>query len=192
MKYLYVVFLAIPFLSFSQDLYKHEVTLTNYVEESTHYDIQEAEKEVRMILDALGLVADYRLVSSTRILKIAYPTVNSGVRTIKFNPISMQEIRDSTGTHWSTVFVMAHEIAHLLNYDLVNYDRTKERMKESNADIFAGMMLARLGATKEEALSFMKYMNNKSRNDLKQMKLTHPTIKKTRENIINGYNSYKK
>ena len=67
-------------------------------------------------------------------------------RTILY---SDQLLRDlETGNAWVAIGTLAHEVAHHLNFHLETND--SRRLEELEADNFAGALLFRMGATKED------------------------------------------
>ena len=60
-------------------------------------------------------------------------------------------------TNWETITILAHEIAHHLNYHLVNpHPDATFRSMELEADETAGFILFKLGATLEESQRAMR------------------------------------
>ena len=89
----------------------------------------------------------------------AMATTSGGTRYLFYNIAFIEKIKKDAGTKWAAYFVFAHEIAHHLNAH--NFDETdpaKRKMMELQADLFAGSVLCKLGATLEETQSGLKTM----------------------------------
>jgi hypothetical protein len=72
-------------------------------------------------------------------------------RYIHYNPLYVRKLRIEGQTDWSMIFVLAHEIGHHINGDLlINSDYEKSQIDELAADKFAGCALARLGASLDD------------------------------------------
>jgi hypothetical protein len=79
-----------------------------------------------------------------------------GTRFILYAQGFLQTIEEKTQTPWAATSIMAHEIAHHLNGDLVSSGIRPE--KELAADRFSGNVLFRMGASLQEAKAAMMAM----------------------------------
>jgi len=64
------------------------------------------------------------------------------------------EIQARTGRYWSLISIMAHEIGHHLAFHLD--ENIEDHEAELEADYFSGYILAKMGATMDDALSAMR------------------------------------
>ena len=78
-------------------------------------------------------------------------------RWILYNPAFMSWINSATHDKWGTMALLAHEIGHHLNGHTKHRTGSKPAL-ELEADEFAGSVLAKLGASLEEAQEVMFYV----------------------------------
>ena len=104
-------------------------------------------------------------------------------REIHFDPQFIAETREKCGgSKWAAISIAAHEVAHhLSNHMLQSGNRHKDELE---ADEFAGHLMARMGATLEEALEPWNY-------DPKFASLTHPPRSKRLAAVEQGYRAAK-
>jgi hypothetical protein len=107
-----------------------------------------AQLVVREILDAAGLVPNF-VVRPGRVPN-ASAVLRGSNRYIEYNPRFFSELKQDTRTNWAVYSVMAHEIGHHLQGHTL--DKVGSRPPtELEADEYSGYILARLGASLEEA-----------------------------------------
>ena len=112
----------------------------------------EARGIVRSILAAMGLPLRFE-VRASAVGNAAAILQPDGTRLILYNTLFIDEIRARTGRYWSLISIMAHEIGHHLAFHLAKHIEDHEA--ELEADYFSGYILAKMGASKEDALSAM-------------------------------------
>lgn len=96
--------------------------------------------------------------------------VHDGERVIVYNKAWVADLSRSVASKWVLDAVLAHEIAHHLNGDTLpragSYDArdaNKNHEQELAADFFAGFLLAKLGASEDEATQAVrKYAGEES------------------------------
>jgi hypothetical protein len=81
-------------------------------------------------------------------------TRNRVQRYIVYNVAFMSEIQRRTANYWANVSVLAHEIGHHANSHFIGSDSSHK--SELEADYFSGNVLAKLGASLNDALAVMK------------------------------------
>src|SRR6185503_2995646 len=81
--------------------------------------------------------------------------VQNGKRYILYNPRFIDALTRATGTKWAAVSVLAHEIGHHLYRDP---NSGRSLATELQADEFSGMVLAKMGASLQEAEAAMKLL----------------------------------
>lgn len=110
----------------------------------------EARGIVKSILAAMGLPLRFE-VRASAVGNAAAVLQPDGTRLILYNTLFIDEIRARTGRYWSLISIMAHEIGHHLAFHLAKHIADHEA--ELEADYFSGYILAKMGASKEDALS---------------------------------------
>lgn len=85
---------------------------------------------------------------------------------ILYDPEWLSQMSKNSKTDWASIGVLAHEVGHFLLYHSLNRRGSNPRW-ELSADRFAGMTLARMGSTLEEAQSMFQNVSEKA-------SLTHP------------------
>jgi hypothetical protein len=71
---------------------------------------------------------------------------------IVYNPSFFQRLAQQTSTRWSVISVLAHEIGHHANFDTFGRMQSNPHSAELRADYFSGSMMARMGASLQDAL----------------------------------------
>ena len=89
-------------------------------------------------------------------------------RFVFFDALYMAKIRKSN-SRWSVYFVLAHELAHHLNADMLE-EGTKRHQVELEADKFAGQVLGMMGAPQEEVIKIIETFETEATT-------THPAAK---------------
>jgi hypothetical protein len=74
---------------------------------------------------------------------------------ILYDPQWLAQMTKKSKTDWASIGVLAHEVGHFLLYHSLNNQGSTPRL-EISADRFAGMTLARMGSTLEEAQSMFQ------------------------------------
>jgi len=78
-------------------------------------------------------------------------------KLIRFNPAFMNWINRATGDKWGAYVLVAHEIGHHMKGHTKKSSGSRPGL-ELEADEFAGFVLAKLGASLEQAQSVMNYI----------------------------------
>ena len=108
----------------------------------------EAEEIVSRIMKHTGLATNFILKSSN--VPNATAQIVNGERLILYNLGFIQKIKQDANTDWAATTLVAHEIAHHLNWHTFDVKSGDRIIKELEADYFAGFYLAKMGATLEE------------------------------------------
>ena len=151
----------------------------------------EAENALDKILNTIGASKNFVLTPCSEINNAA-ATSYKGIRYILYDKEFMQLINSKTND-WASLAILAHEVGHhinghsvdvlLLAADVVETKSLENKRKqELEADEFAGFVLARLGATSNEALAFTELLQEKD-----DTYDTHPTKSKRVASVIKGY-----
>jgi formylglycine-generating enzyme required for sulfatase activity len=139
----------------------------------------EAQQIISAIMGANLLEPNFVIKSGD--VKNALATVEGGQRYIIYNTTYVERIKRSGGSDWPAFYVFAHEIGHHLNnhrFDLS--DNAKSKEQELQADVYAGGMLYRLGATLDQAQSGIGI-------DFSDDSRTHPPRKARIEAVASGW-----
>jgi formylglycine-generating enzyme required for sulfatase activity len=125
-------------------------------EELYAYDpSDEATNLVNSILELNGLSPNFILKTGN--VKNAEAALDGKKRYITYNTTFFEAFKAGPDAQWAAYCVMAHEIAHHLNFDdMAEDDTDKRKLMELEADRYAGGMLFRLGATLEQAQAGIK------------------------------------
>lgn len=112
----------------------------------------EARGVVRRVLSAMGLPLRFE-VRAAAVGNAAAILQPDGTRLILYNTLFIDEIRARTGRYWALISIMAHEIGHHLAFHLAKHIEDHEA--ELEADYFSGYILAKMGASIDDALAAM-------------------------------------
>lgn len=118
----------------------------------------QAKQAVNKIVRYCGLHQNF-VVRENSEVKTAVAFIKNKKRYIEYNPHVFQGLVDSTSSDWTTVSILAHEIAHhLLGHTL---DPSKISPGDELAcDKFSGFILESMGATEEESIQAMEIAGN--------------------------------
>ncbi len=121
----------------------------------------DAENAVSRIVGAAGIKPNFKVVASDdpSVANAAAMVDDKGsTRYILYAPKFMNSVSASGKTSWAALGILAHEIGHHLNgHTMARGQLTADasRQQELDADEFAGVQLARLGASQPDALSML-------------------------------------
>ena len=124
------------------------------------------ERLVAQIVEKFGTKNAFLIIPCDRTPNAQATIDQNGRPYILYNPEFLKSVKSlnftttsipTNVTNWETLTILAHEIAHHLNYHLVNpHPDATFRSMELEADETAGFILYKLGATLEEAQRAMK------------------------------------
>ena len=119
----------------------------------------EAVKFVKLITDIVGVKMDFeiRAVNFGNSSPIASTTLCRGKSYILYDKVNYMWF-GTNKIDYKTAGVLIHEVGHNFQGDLGGIAR-KSWDRELNADYLAGFVLAKLGSTKGEAISFTAMLN---------------------------------
>lgn len=116
-----------------------------------------AELAVDRILQQVGLQNRNFIIQecpniNNAVAKVIKDEKGKSIRYILYDNAFFDRIEEKAQSDWSSISILAHEIGHHLSgHALLNMGSTHEF--EIEADTFSGFVLAKMGATKEEAQS---------------------------------------
>lgn len=138
----------------------------------------EARGVVKSVLAAMGLPLRFE-VRAAAVGNAAAILQPDGTRLILYNTLFIDEIRARTGRYWALISIMAHEIGHHLAFHLAKHIEDHEA--ELEADYFSGYILAKMGASKDDALAAMNEIA------AEEPTKTHPARKERLQAIAAGW-----
>lgn len=145
----------------------------------------QALKSINLILQPLGLVPNFVLVPCDNINNCCALTY-SRVRYIFYDPAFLKKIQLSANTDWTSISILAHELAHHLDgHTLDSTDISIKRLYELEADEFSGYILGILGATLTQAQAAMKTVSHPSCDN--EFNSDHPCLEKRLQAIKKGW-----
>lgn len=140
---------------------------------------QEAEEIVANILEVVGLKPNFEIKAGN--VPNALATIQDGKRLILYSQNFILKMNSTTGTDWAGISILAHEIGHHLNGHTISGSGSRPSL-ELEADEWSGFVLAKMGATLEEA---QKAITTASSDRGSQ---THPPKSARLEAIAVGWN----
>ncbi|MGC6533702.1 MAG: hypothetical protein ACON34_11945 [Flavobacteriales bacterium] len=168
MRWLLLSFLAFPLCNVAQS-------------DSTRTVV--TEKEMRQaaahIVQFSGLKGGF-VVRENPEVKSAVAFVKGKERWVEYNATFMSAMLDSSVTRWSAVSILAHEIGHHLMGHTLD-PASLSVGNELECDHYSGFVLAKMGATLEDALAAMKLSGSA------QGTATHPPKDARLEAISRGW-----
>jgi hypothetical protein len=112
---------------------------------------------VKQIMEKIGLPMRFEIYSAN--VANAQASISDGKRWILYNPDWMLNLVTSARTNWAMVQILAHEVGHHLSFhEGYTTDAAQNQAQELEADYFSGYILARLGASAEEATAAMRLL----------------------------------
>lgn len=140
----------------------------SYISTSKNYDlynilntIQNTDDDisqiVNLITDQCGVFPNFVLQRVEGFGNCAAITDKNGIRYILYDRDFLQyQSKISKTNYWAVVFIIAHEIGHHLNgHNRVMLNDLDKRNTELQADQFAGFIMKKLGATKDEIIKIL-------------------------------------
>lgn len=146
---------------------------------------EEAESAVRRIMKYTGLPANFIIkAADVPNAEAVIPRQNNGniypKRLILYNQLFMTRVKNMTHTDWAAISILAHEIGHHLSGHTLETTGSRPPI-ELEADRFSGFILAKMGASLDEALIAINTITSD------QPSTTHPGRQSRLAAITNGY-----
>jgi hypothetical protein len=141
--------LAVARPSSPLDVNVQQTTLTN-----NFLSVYETGQVIRTILDTLHWKANF-MIQEQNGINNAYATIINGQRYIIYDNRFLNKLDQVAGTQWASISVIAHEIGHHYYNHLVSGNGSSPE-KELQADYFSGYVMAKLGATTNDATVAMR------------------------------------
>ena len=155
----------------------------------TSYDLgevsrQEVDQFVDEILAIAGLSKNFKITDIPQANCVAI--IQGDERFIGVNRNFLGWIQHRAGTVWAVKAILAHEIGHHLNGHTLDGETGSTPPTELEADKYCGNILAKLGASLEEAQSLFPLISNNEVQD------THPYLKDRLAAVEEGWNAGRK
>jgi hypothetical protein len=185
-----LILLFIPIVCFGQKevgleiCFEYQKSLRGFSAE------KEANDALNEILAVIGAAKNFYLIPCDEINN-ALALTYKGERYIMYDKDFINKINKATN-NWSGKFILAHEVGHHINGHTRDFliasmldDQTKEKQREEEleADVFAGFIVAKLGASYNQIKKLMETIT--SEKDDKYS--THPNRTKRLEAIKRGF-----
>lgn len=145
--------------------------------------VYEAKQIVNNMLDSIQWKQNFNLREQNGIQN-AYATISGGQRLIVYDNSFLEDIDAYAKTKWASMSIMAHEMGHHY-YNHVVSSQGSTVPKEIEADAFSGYIMARMGATMEQALAAMNAIGTPNQTS------THPAKSDRLAAITRGWNAGK-
>tara|TARA_B000000475_G_scaffold139648_1_gene112557 strand:- start:1139 stop:3430 length:2292 start_codon:yes stop_codon:yes gene_type:complete len=195
MKYFFLSFFLISCLVFSQedDVYNLDYNNSSKVAEiCTEYKINsfnsnaEADQALSKILSVVGASKRF-VIAPCENINNALAMIRDGIRYIIYDPAFINSISDDDSDYWANMSILAHEVGHHINGHTLVYglSATENKIEELEADEFSGFVMAKLGATLEQASNAISAIASSGDDSYS----THPSRERRIRAITKGYNN---
>ncbi|HEY0679980.1 MAG TPA: M48 family metalloprotease, partial [Chitinophagaceae bacterium] len=121
---------------------------------SSFSSVYEAGQYIETMLDSINWKENF-LVREQNGINNAYATIIRNRRYIVYDNNFLENLDAYAGTKWASVSVLAHEMGHHYRNHVVD-TRGSTPPKEIEADYFSGYVMAKLGASLNEAIAAME------------------------------------
>src|SRR5688572_27803811 len=121
--------------------------------QSKFQSVYEAREYINTMLDSINWKENFTVQEQNGINN-AYATIMNNRRYIIYDNNFLESLDGAANTKWASISVLAHEMGHHYRNHLIDR-RGSTPPKEIEADYFSGYVMARLGATREEAIQGM-------------------------------------
>ena len=203
MKKLILLFLLIPLVSFGQVCYlgfssgsiedKCEIDSPNLFKKET----DRADPIIDKILSQVGASKRFIITKECKGINNAVAYLKNDYRYILYDPDFIKNIEDDSKS-WGNIIVLSHEIGHHIKFHTMPsvfgslselYVESNEQLKslEIEADEFAGFILQKLGASREEVIDAMENLLVGSSNE----SLRYPAKQLRIDAVKNGWENSK-
>jgi hypothetical protein len=140
---------------------------------------QEAEQMIDSIVAKVGLKPNFKLFAAT--VPTARADLDTTGRYILYSEDFIQHLRTRMGTNWGGIAVLAHEVGHHLNgHTFGTKNNSNRKQEELEADEFSGFVLARMGASLDQAQESIRALKDET-------SVTHPNSRYRLEAVAVGW-----
>jgi len=147
---------------------------------SSFSSVYEAGQYIETMLDSINWKENFQVREQNGINN-AYATIIRNRRYIVYDNNFLENLDAYAGTKWASVSVLAHEMGHHYRNHVVD-TRGSTPSKEIEADYFSGYVMAKLGASLNEAIAAMEQIASPRASS------THPARADRLASITRGWN----
>jgi hypothetical protein len=153
---LFILALAISFSVSASEITPSELVHVETIG-ATQASLEEPPGDVHGIITEIMEAAGSKMKLEVRAANIpnAAAVAYGGKRFILYNPGFMNQMIRATGTRWTAVSILAHEIGHHIDGHTLSGKGSRPET-ELEADAFSGSVLRKMGATLAESQAAMK------------------------------------
>ena len=155
MKKIFILFtLLIQFAGYAQRVNQCGIIIPPSTGRSTFQSVYEASGYIETMLDSINWKENFQIREQNGINN-AYATIIRNQRYIVYDNIFLENLDASAGTKWASISVLAHEMGHHYRNHVLDASGSTPP-KELEADYFSGYVMAKLGASMNEAIAAME------------------------------------
>ena len=147
---------------------------------SNFASVYEAKGYINNMLDHINWQQNFQVREQNGINN-AYATIINNQRYIVYDNRFLEALDRYAGTKWASISVLAHEMGHHYYNHMVNGGSSVP--KEIEADYFSGYVMAKMGASLEEAKAAMSQIASP------RASASHPAKNDRLDAIARGWNS---
>ncbi|MCP9809300.1 hypothetical protein KBY58_07625 [Cyanobium sp. HWJ4-Hawea] len=155
----------------------------NYTPNEESIDLYEPRprelSQINSILKFSGLASNFKIYSSS--IDNAIATIIDNERYILYDPKLLSYTDSKSGSYWSSMSILAHEIGHHLSGHTITSKGSNPK-DELEADKYSGFVLYKLGATLEDATNAIRTLGSETGST------THPPKSERIKAIAQGWN----
>ena len=151
----------------------------NYATSEIYKPQQREINQINSILEFSGLASNFKIYSAP--IENAIATIIGNERYILYDPRLLSLSDNMTGSYWSSMSILAHEIGHHLSGHTLTNNGSNPK-DELEADKYSGFILYKLGATLTEATNAIRVLGSE------QGSSTHPPKFERIKAIAQGWN----
>lgn len=158
----------------------HSFTPNKYFNGNNNQQFEnDATKAVTSILNEVGLTKNFEIIEDSTVDNAAAVIINKK-RYIIYNNNFMNIANEISNNSWSSISILAHEIGHHLQGHTLSNSGSRPPI-ELEADKFSGFVLAKMGASLEDAQSAILHFVSENAS------LTHPGRSERLNAIAKGF-----
>lgn len=147
---------------------------------SSFQSVYEARDYVSNMLESINWQENFSIQEQNGINN-AYATIIRNKRYIIYDNIFLENLDGYAGTRWASISVLAHEMGHHYRNHIVDRGGSTPP-KEIEADYFSGYVMAKLGASANEAVAAMEKIASP------RASASHPAKADRLKAILQGWN----
>lgn len=121
---------------------------------SSFSSVYEAGGYIERMLDSINWKENF-LIREQNGINNAYATIIRNKRYIVYDNNFLENLDSYAGTKWASISVLAHEMGHHYRNHVIDQQGSTPP-KEIEADYFSGYVMAKIGATLNEAIAAME------------------------------------